>query len=134
MQEDTGAVPLLASSDSTGLKRCLSNLIQKARCYGDTVRIILRMEQDKALILGEDGGPGIPQGEISSVLRPFYRGEGSRNRASGGIGLGLAITHCIAQSRGGQLELQNRREGGLRAVISQSIQRPRRREIRRASS
>ena len=115
--EDTGAVPLLVTSDSTGLKRCLFNLIQNARCYGDSVQIILRMEQDKAVIAVEDNGPGIPQGEIGSVLRPFYRGESSRNRASGGIGLGLAITHRIVQSLGGQLELQNRREGGLRAVI-----------------
>ncbi|WP_421692695.1 ATP-binding protein [Aestuariivirga sp.] len=115
--EETEAVPLLISSDSTGLKRCLYNLIQNARCYGDTVRIVLKREREDALILVEDNGPGIPARDLREVLRPFYRGEGSRNRASGGIGLGLAITNRIVQSLGGQLELENRLEGGLRAII-----------------
>lgn len=115
--EETGAVPLLVSSDGTGLKRCLFNLIQNARRYGDRVRIVLRREEEEALILVEDNGPGIPATDLAQVMRPFYRGEASRNRASGGIGLGLAITNRIVQSLGGQLELENRQDGGLRAII-----------------
>lgn len=115
--EEEDGVPLLVSSDGTGLKRCLFNLIQNARRYGDRVRVILRRDEEDAVILIEDNGPGIPQGELPQVLRPFYRGEGSRNRASGGIGLGLAITNRIVQSLGGQLLLENRDEGGLRATI-----------------
>lgn len=115
-EQDDG-VPLFVSSDATGLKRCLFNLIQNARRYGDQVRIILREEDDEAVIEIEDNGPGIPPSELPQVLRPFYRGEASRNRASGGIGLGLAITNRIVQSLGGQLQLENRAEGGLRATI-----------------
>lgn len=110
-------VPLFISSDATGLKRCLFNLIQNARRYGDQVRITLRRDAEDAVIMIEDNGPGIPAAELPQVLRPFYRGEGSRNRASGGIGLGLAITNRIVQSLGGQLRLENRDEGGLRAII-----------------
>lgn len=115
--EADGPLPLMVAGDATGLKRCLSNLIQNARRHGDSVRIILREEEEDAVILVEDNGPGIPPAELPQVLRPFYRGEGSRNRASGGIGLGLAITHRIVQSLGGQLDLQNRAEGGLRVTI-----------------
>ena len=109
--------PLFVSSDATGLKRCLFNLIQNARRYGDEVRITLRREEEDAVIVIDDNGPGIPPAELPQVLRPFYRGESSRNRASGGIGLGLAITNRIVQSLGGQLLLENRDEGGLRATI-----------------
>jgi len=117
VEEDTGAVPLLVSSDGTGLKRCLFNLIQNAQRYGGKVRVVLRSEQQQAVIMVEDDGPGIPAAELRHVMRPFHRGETSRNRASGGIGLGLAITNRIVQSLGGQLELENRNEGGLRAII-----------------
>lgn len=114
--EESG-VPLLVSADGTGLKRCLFNLIQNARRYGDRVRVVLREDDGEAVIMVEDNGPGIPAMELPQVLRPFYRGEISRNRASGGIGLGLAITDRIVQSLGGQLKLENRVEGGLRAMI-----------------
>jgi signal transduction histidine kinase len=117
VREEEDGVPLLVTSDGTGLKRCLFNLIQNARRYGDKVRIILREDDEDAVILIEDNGPGIAASELPQVLRPFYRGEGSRNRASGGIGLGLAITNRIVQSLGGQLLLENRSEGGLRATI-----------------
>ena len=115
--EEERGLPLLVSSDPTGLKRCLYNLTQNALRYGDRVRIVLRGGPEDATIAVEDNGPGIAASELPQVLRPFYRGEGSRNRASGGIGLGLAITNRIVQSLGGQLELENRPEGGLRATI-----------------
>lgn len=81
-------MPLLVSSDGTGLKRCLFNLIQNAQRYGGKVRVVLRSEQQQAVIMVEDDGPGIPAAELRHVMRPFHRGETSRNRASGGIGFG----------------------------------------------
>ncbi len=65
----------------------------------------------------DDEGPGIPQDELAQVFQPFYRVEGSRNRETGGIGLGLAIALAVVQAHGGLLTLSNRPEGGLRARI-----------------
>ena len=65
----------------------------------------------------DDDGPGIPEAELTRVLEPFYRLEESRNRDTGGVGLGLAIAHSIVQAHGGRLTLTNRPAAGLRATI-----------------
>jgi signal transduction histidine kinase len=60
-----------------------------------------------------DEGPGIPQSKLDAVFRPFTRVEGSRNRQTGGLGLGLTIARTIARSFGGDIRLENRPGGGL---------------------
>jgi signal transduction histidine kinase len=65
-----------------------------------------------------DDGPGIPPAEIDRVFEPFYRLESSRNRATGGAGLGLSIARDVAQAHGGSLTLANRSTGGLEAKLS----------------
>jgi len=60
----------------------------------------------------EDDGPGIPDGEIAAMMEPFARGEGSRNRETGGSGLGLTLAQAIADQHGGTLTLKNRRAPG----------------------
>ena len=62
-------------------------------------------------------GPGIPPQELERVFEPFYRVESSRNRDSGGTGLGLTIARDIAQAHGGSLTLQNLPGGGLEALL-----------------
>ena len=56
----------------------------------------------------EDDGPGIRDGEIAAMMEPFARGEGSRNRETGGSGLGLTLAQAIADQHGGTLMLKNR--------------------------
>jgi len=56
--------------------------------------------------------------ELERAFEPFYRGEASRNRATGGTGLGLGIARNIARAHGGDLELRNRPQGGLEAILS----------------
>lgn len=68
------------------------------------------------LIAIADGGPGLPESELERMFGPFYRMESSRNRDTGGVGLGLAIIRQIARSHGGAVSLENRGGGGLRAV------------------
>jgi signal transduction histidine kinase len=65
----------------------------------------------------EDEGPGIPDDRLEDVLDPFRRLETSRNRESGGAGLGLAIANAVALAHGGRLVLSNRAGGGLRAAL-----------------
>jgi signal transduction histidine kinase len=62
-----------------------------------------------------DRGPGLPDAMIETMFDPFVRGEPSRNRATGGIGLGLTIARAIAENHGGSLTLRNRPGGGLEA-------------------
>jgi len=73
---------------------------------------------ERLRIFVRDAGPGIPNGELERVFEPFHRLEGSRNRSTGGTGLGLTIARNIAQAHGGELVLRNRPAGGLEAVLT----------------
>ncbi len=107
------AVPLRA----TLLRRAIYNLIDNALRYGDQANVSVSQEDGFAIIRIEDEGPGIPARQIAAMLEPFQRGEASRNRATGGAGLGLTLARAIAEQHGGRLSLANRPEGGLRAEI-----------------
>jgi len=107
------AVPLRA----TLLRRAIRNLIDNALRYGDQANVSVSQEDGFAIIRIEDEGPGIPAQQIAAMLEPFQRGESSRNRATGGAGLGLTLARAIAEQHGGRLSLANRPEGGLRAEI-----------------
>ncbi|MEM9501765.1 MAG: ATP-binding protein, partial [Pseudomonadota bacterium] len=85
--------------------------------YGETAEISLLKDDGVAVLRVDDTGPGIPDDRIADMLEPFTRGEASRNRATGGAGLGLTLARAIAEQHGGKLVLQNRTEGGLRAEI-----------------
>lgn len=109
------AAPLAVRS--AALRRCLSNLATNAIRYGGVCRIRLRETDGQVQIDVEDHGPGIPENQLEAVLQPFRRLDESRNRALGGVGLGLAIASDIARSHGGSLSLRNRPEGGLLARV-----------------
>jgi signal transduction histidine kinase len=99
------------------LKRAIRNLLNNAVKYGKTASASIITTPNMIEIIIDDEGPGIPEQELTRVLQPFYRVEGSRSRETGGIGLGLAITQSIVQTDGGELTLANRPEGGLRAKV-----------------
>jgi signal transduction histidine kinase len=101
-----------------GLKRALRNIVENALAYGQRARISVERKQGQALIIVDDDGPGIPESEREKVFKPFVRLEASRNKATGGVGLGLAIARTIVRSHGGDIALQNRPQGGLRVLIS----------------
>jgi signal transduction histidine kinase len=102
---------------SQALKRCLQNLLDNALAYGKRADITVRDEGDMLHIAIRDDGPGIPDGDIERVFEPFYRVESSRNRNSGGSGLGLSIARNIAQAHGGTVRLKNIATGGLEATL-----------------
>jgi signal transduction histidine kinase len=100
------------------LKRAVANLAENAAVYGKAARIGLRAGPTDFEITVDDEGPGIPESELERVFRPFYRLEASRNRESGGAGLGLAIARSVVRAHGGDIVLKNRPEGGLRATVT----------------
>ncbi|WP_053842546.1 ATP-binding protein [Paracidovorax avenae] len=99
------------------LRRCLDNLVGNAVRYGGSAEIALEDAPDALRIHVRDHGPGLPQDELGKVVQPFYRVETSRNRHSGGAGLGLSIASDIVQRHGGSLLLSNAAGGGLRATV-----------------
>ena len=102
------AMPLRA----TWLRRALRNLIENALRYGERARVSLAREGRYALVRIENDGPGIREGEIAAMMEPFARGEGSRNRETGGAGLGLTLARAIAEQHGGTVTLRNRLGAG----------------------
>ena len=100
------------------LKRALTNVISNALKYGKTVAVALESNERQLEITVDDDGPGIPEDKREDVFKAFYRLEESRNKETGGIGLGLAITKDVIASHGGKIALQDSPLGGLRVLIS----------------
>lgn len=100
------------------LRRCLTNLVDNAIRYGGRATIKVEDAADRLTIRVLDDGPGIPEQELEQAFEPFFRGEASRSRETGGTGLGLGIARNIARAHGGDLVLRNRPEGGLEAILS----------------
>jgi len=99
------------------MKRALANLVGNALAYGGAARATLSRAPGEVLLLIEDDGPGIPEDQLEQVFEPFRRLEASRNRETGGTGLGLTIARSIIRAHGGDVRLQNRVGGGLRAEL-----------------
>lgn len=124
--QDVGKPVSLAESVSgtamvrrQALRRVLGNLIDNAIKYGGAAEVGAWREGDGTLYVSvADRGPGIPDEQLEQVLQPFYRLEASRNRDTGGAGLGLAIASQLMRAIGGNLRLANREGGGLIAIVT----------------
>ena len=114
----TGRAECVISTQPHALRRIVNNLVDNAFKFGELVEIEITQPTANQLTISVlDRGPGIPDDELSAVLKPFYRLEQSRNRHTGGTGLGLAIAQQLAVALGAGLSLSNRVDGGLRASI-----------------
>jgi signal transduction histidine kinase len=100
------------------LRRALRNLIGNAIMYGKAARVSIAVTHGRISILIEDDGPGIDPDLTESMFEPFTRAEKSRSRSTGGSGLGLTISRAIARAHGGDVVLENRSDGGLKATLS----------------
>ncbi|MEO6919641.1 MAG: ATP-binding protein [Collimonas sp.] len=111
------------SGNETELRRVFNNVIENSRRYGKKdgdncvdIDISCQLRQDRAIVNIADHGPGIPDGEIDRLLRPFTRLDVARGQANGS-GLGLAIVSRIVKQHGGKLRVSNREGGGLNTQI-----------------
>jgi two-component system, OmpR family, sensor kinase len=108
---------VVVSGDALALRRLLQNLIDNARKFGASAEVALDRIDGQARVTIADRGPGIAPDRIEAMFTPFVRGEPSRNRETGGVGLGLSIARAIARRHGGDLHLAPRRGGGLIARL-----------------
>jgi signal transduction histidine kinase len=95
------------------MRRAFSNLIDNACKYGYEAHVRLQESADAIEVTVSDRGPGIPADQVATALLPFRRLEGSRNRESGGVGLGLTIARDVFHGHGGSITLGPAPSGGL---------------------
>ncbi|MBB5192323.1 two-component system sensor histidine kinase RstB [Silvimonas terrae] len=118
LENTTGLRAPLVSADSYYLSRVLSNLISNAKRYGGgKIQVVLSWSDGVARLMVDDNGPGIPESERERLLQPFERLESSRNRNTGGYGLGLAIVAMVMRGHGGNLRIETSPMGGARALL-----------------
>ncbi|RWG59843.1 MAG: HAMP domain-containing protein [Mesorhizobium sp.] len=113
---DEDATPsrgLVCIARPVALRRCITNLVQNAVTYGKKAHIGVQRSGDTITLSIRDEGPGIPQVKLDQVFGSFVRLEQSRNRETGGLGLGLTIARNIARGAGGEISLSNHPGGGL---------------------
>jgi signal transduction histidine kinase len=114
MQSDTDNVNLILDPDRT--EQVIGNLVSNALRYvpaGGKVWIETHQENNKVSICVNDNGPGIPEADLPYIFNRFWRGDRSRSRASGGIGLGLAIARQLVEAQGGSIAASNLPGGGV---------------------
>jgi len=95
------------------IRRAFSNLIDNACKYGEEASVRLIEHADTVEVTIADRGPGIPREQVEEAFTPFRRLEGSRNRESGGVGLGLSITRDVVRGHGGSIALEANQPEGL---------------------
>ena len=100
------------------IKRCFVNIIENAKRYGDVIKITLKKNDDDIIINIEDNGHGIKKENFNDVFRPFFTLDKSRNKETGGSGLGMTISRDIIRSHGGDIILNKSQLGGLKVTIN----------------
>ena len=117
----------MVSADESRLRQLFANLLENCQRYVDEdgrVSITVSVEGSLATVDIDDSGPGVPQDSRQQLFDRFFRMEGSRNRASGGAGLGLAICRNIAEAHRGRIEALASPIGGLRIRVALPLAEP----------
>lgn len=115
--EYTGPEHLNFTCRPVAMKRVLNNLVGNAIKYAGDAKVQLSEKDNTVLIEVSDYGPGIPREQLDKVFSPFYRVEASRNRDTGGTGLGLTVARTIVRAHGGEITINNSSKG-LAVVIT----------------
>lgn len=104
-------------AEPAALRRVIGNLVGNAVRYAGRADVSVRIAAGEIAVVVDDRGPGIPSAQLDAVFEPFFRLEPSRNRDTGGTGLGLYIARELALRQGAHIRLSNRAGGGLRAEV-----------------
>jgi len=109
--------PVPVRARPLSVRRIVANLVDNSERYAAHVNVALMRRGGQALLVVSDDGPGIMPEMLARLGEPFVRAEPSRNRESGGAGLGLAIVRALAARDGGTVQFENRASGGLRVTV-----------------
>ncbi|RYG88502.1 ATP-binding protein [bacterium] len=112
----TAARKITVRGDIVRLRRLFTNLLENAIKFGNRVALAYDRDGEDVVVDFVDDGPGMAEEDLPRAFDPFFRGERSRNRSTGGIGLGLAIAESAARAHDGTIELRNV-PGGFRARV-----------------
>jgi len=104
---------VIIEGDPIALKSVVDNLVANAVRYAGDASVVVRRDALHAVLEVIDNGPGVSPDDINRLFEPFFRGERSRNRNTGGLGLGLASVRGVAHLHGGEATVSNRANGGL---------------------
>lgn len=102
-----GPLPAL-EADPVLLRRVFDNLLDNARKHGDPaspIRFCARMEAEQLVVSVADRGPGIAEADLPHLFTPFFRTDRSRQRETGGVGLGLALVRRVVEAHGGRVDV-----------------------------
>lgn len=122
-----GAPTCACSGDPRLLLRALTNVLENAVRYtpaDGAITLTWAVDEEQWRYTIADSGPGIAPEDLPHLFAPFYRGEASRNRATGGVGLGLAIAQRIMRAHGGTLTAANGLHGGATFTGTAPMTRP----------
>jgi signal transduction histidine kinase len=103
--------------DRLALRRIIANLIDNAIKYGRAAHLRIALRQHSVLVSVDDEGPGIPEDARHAMFEPFNRLEASRNRATGGAGLGHAVVRALVEAHGGTIDIGSTPGGGARVSV-----------------
>ncbi len=117
---DGPAGPVQVQGDPELLRSAIENVVRNAVRYTDPARgvaIHCAVDGPRACVIVRDHGPGVPEADLERIFEPFYRVADDRTRASGGDGIGLAITARVLRSHEGSARARNLEQGGLEVVL-----------------
>lgn len=115
---DPAATDAIVLGDRVALRRIVGNLADNALKYGGAAHLAVGLDSDRLRLIVDDDGQGIPAGQRAAMLEPFSRLETSRNRKTGGAGLGLAVVRALAEAHDGTVEITEAPSGGARIIIA----------------
>jgi signal transduction histidine kinase len=124
LSADEATRDVIVLGDRLALRRIIANIIDNAVKYGRVARLRLQLENPAIILIVDDEGPGIPADRRQAMLEPFNRLESSRNRATGGAGLGLAVVRSLVEAHDGTIDLMEAPGGGTRVRIGLPVFRP----------